>query len=105
MRDVLLQRWIKTEQTYQEHNAKRVYYFSMEYLMRRALANNFTNLRLETVLACFSELYKLDPLELIEQELDPGLGSGGLGRLTAVSSVPWRHTRDEATSARSRFAG
>jgi glucan phosphorylase len=64
---------------------------------RRALANNFTNLRLGTVLARFSELYKLDPLELIEQEPDPGLGSGGLGRLAAVSSVPWRHTRDKAT--------
>jgi hypothetical protein len=48
-------------------------------------------------LARFTELYKLDPLELIEQEPDPGLGSGGLGRLAAVSSVPWGHARDEAT--------
>jgi glucan phosphorylase len=47
VRDVLSQRWIKTEQTYQQRNAKRVYYLSMEYLMGRALANNITNLRIE----------------------------------------------------------
>jgi len=84
VRDVLSQRWIKTEQTYQQRNAKRVYYLSMEYLMGRALANNITNLRLEPVLKHFvEELQKLDPLEIIEQEPDPGLGNGGLGRLAA----------------------
>ena len=82
-RDVLSQRWIKTEQTYQQRNAKRVYYLSMEYLMGRALANNITNLRLEPVLEHFEELHKLDPLEIIEQEPDAGLGNGGLGRLAA----------------------
>src|SRR5262245_20585247 len=84
VRDVLSQRWIKTEETYQGGNAKRVYYLSMEYLMGRALANNITNLRLEPVLEHFvQELHKLDPLEIIEQEPDPGLGNGGLGRLAA----------------------
>ena len=40
IRDALSQRWIKTEQTYKERNAKRVYYLSLEFLMGRALANN-----------------------------------------------------------------
>src|SRR4030095_13675871 len=71
-RDVLSQRWIKTEQTYQQRNAKRVYYLSMEYLIGRALANNIANLRLEPVLEHFGELHKLDPLEIIEQEPDSG---------------------------------
>ena len=66
VRDVLSQRWIKTEQTYQQRNAKRVYYLSMEYLIGRALANNITNLRLEPVLEHFEELHKLNPLEVIE---------------------------------------
>src|SRR6185295_2513796 len=46
IRDVLSQRWLKTEQTYNERNAKRVYYLSLEFLMGRALANNITNLML-----------------------------------------------------------
>src|SRR4030095_4251379 len=47
IRDVLSQRWLKTEQTYQKRNAKRVYYLSLEFLMGRALANNITNLMLD----------------------------------------------------------
>src|SRR5689334_14206538 len=43
VRDVLSQRWLKTEQTYQDRNVKRVYYLSLEFLMGRALANNITN--------------------------------------------------------------
>jgi starch phosphorylase len=47
IRDVLCKRWLKTEQTYQERNAKRIYYLSLEFLMGRALANNITNLMLD----------------------------------------------------------
>src|SRR5215510_1140757 len=49
IRDVLSQRWLKTEQTYQERNVKRVYYLSLEFLMGRALANNVTNLLLDSM--------------------------------------------------------
>jgi starch phosphorylase len=45
-RDVLSQRWLRTEKTYRERNAKRVYYLSLEFLMGRALANNLTSLML-----------------------------------------------------------
>ena len=83
IRDVLSQRWLKTEQTYRERNAKRVYYLSLEFLMGRALANNITNLMLDPVFGQFCKSHKIDPLEIIEQEPDAGLGNGGLGRLAA----------------------
>ncbi len=83
VRDLLSQRWIATEQTYQTRNAKRVYYLSLEFLMGRSLANNITNLQLEPYWAEFCRKHKVDPLELIEQEPDAGLGNGGLGRLAA----------------------
>jgi starch phosphorylase len=83
VRDVLSQRWLKTEETYRERNAKRVYYLSLEFLMGRALANNITNLMLDPFWGTFCRVHKLDPLEIIEQEPDAGLGNGGLGRLAA----------------------
>ncbi len=83
VRDVLSQRWLKTEQTYQERNAKRVYYLSLEFLMGRALANNVTNLMLDPLVGEFCREQRIDPLEIVEQEPDAGLGNGGLGRLAA----------------------
>ncbi len=83
IRDVLSQRWIKTEQTYQEQNVKRVYYLSLEFLIGRSLANNVTNLLLDPVWAEFCKQHELEPSEILEQEPDAGLGNGGLGRLAA----------------------
>ena len=83
VRDVLSQRWLKTEQTYRQRNAKRVYYLSMEYLLGRALANNISNLLIDPDAQQFTEHHQLDPLQIIEQEPDAGLGNGGLGRLAA----------------------
>ncbi len=83
VRDVLSQRWLKTEQTYWERNTKRVYYLSLEFLMGRALANNVTNLMLDPVWSHFCRKHQMDPLEILEQEPDAGLGNGGLGRLAA----------------------
>src|SRR5262245_47191408 len=83
IRDVLSQRWIKTEETYQQRNAKRIYYLSLEFLMGRALANNVTNLMLDPVFSQLCQEHSIDPLEIIEQEPDAGLGNGGLGRLAA----------------------
>jgi glycogen phosphorylase len=83
VRDVLSQRWLKTQQTCSQRNAKRVYYLSMEFLLGRALANNISNLLIGPDAQQFCEHHHLDPLQIIEQEPDAGLGNGGLGRLAA----------------------
>ncbi|HXU38157.1 MAG TPA: glycogen/starch/alpha-glucan phosphorylase [Blastocatellia bacterium] len=83
VRDVLSQRWVRTEKTYERQNAKRVYYLSMEFLIGRSLANNVTNLLLDPILNEVIERENLDWHELLEQEPDAGLGNGGLGRLAA----------------------
>jgi starch phosphorylase len=83
VRDLLSQRWIRTEKTYERQNAKRVYYLSMEFLIGRSLANNVTNLLLDPVARAAIKDKNLDWFELLEQEPDAGLGNGGLGRLAA----------------------
>src|SRR5262249_17408888 len=83
VRDVLSQRWVRTEQTYARENPKRVYYLSMEFLIGRSLTNNITNLLLGRVVSDAVKEKSLDWFGLIEQEPDAGLGNGGLGRLAA----------------------
>jgi starch phosphorylase len=83
VRDWLSQQWLATDATYTRQNVKRIYYVSLEFLMGRALANNVTNLMFDPMWKSFCEKHKLDPLEIIEQEPDAGLGNGGLGRLAA----------------------
>src|SRR5512133_763189 len=83
VRDVLSQRWLLTEKTYEEQNPKRLYYVSMEFLIGRSLANNVMNLLLSPLTDQFIEDKKLNLLEILEQEPDAGLGNGGLGRLAA----------------------
>jgi starch phosphorylase len=83
VRDVLSQRWLRTEQTYEQENPKRVYYLSMEFLIGRSLANNIMNLLLGPVAKRVVADEGLDWLALLEQEPDAGLGNGGLGRLAA----------------------
>ncbi len=83
VRDVLSQRWIRTEQTYERENPKRVYYLSLEFLIGRSLANNVMNLLLEPVARRVVAEQRLDWLGLLEEEPDAGLGNGGLGRLAA----------------------
>ncbi|HET6268404.1 MAG TPA: glycogen/starch/alpha-glucan phosphorylase [Acidobacteriota bacterium] len=83
IKDQLVQRWIRTQQTYYEVDAKRVYYLSLEFLMGRTLGNSVINLKLDgEVRHSMQELgYTLEDLE--EMEWDAGLGNGGLGRLAA----------------------
>ena len=83
VRDVLSQRWQRTEHTYDRENPKRVYYLSMEFLIGRSLANNILNLRLDPVARRFIDEKQLDGLAILEEEPDAGLGNGGLGRLAA----------------------
>src|SRR5215471_10466756 len=83
VRDILSQRWVLTEDTYERENPKRVYYLSMEFLIGRSLANNVTNLLLDPLARQAVKQKNLDWLQLLDQEPDAGLGNGGLGRLAA----------------------
>lgn len=83
VRDVLSQRWVLTEDTYDQNNAKRIYYLSMEFLIGRSLSNNIINLLLDPFAKRLVAEKNLDMLGLVEQEPDAGLGNGGLGRLAA----------------------
>ncbi len=83
VRDVLAERWVRTQQTYASQDPKRIYYLSMEFLIGRSLANNVLNLLLDPVLKDVAAANGLDWLGLIENEPDAGLGNGGLGRLAA----------------------
>jgi glycogen phosphorylase len=83
VRDVLSQRWVRTEQTYDRANPKRVYYLSMEFLIGRSLSTNITNLLLGPIVDDVVIRTSLDWLGLLEEEPDAGLGNGGLGRLAA----------------------
>src|ERR1700722_11452156 len=83
VRDVLAQRWVQTKTTYEQQNAKRIYYLSMEFLLGRSLANNVTNLLFDPIVEHAVKEKGIDWLGLLEQEPDAGLGNGGLGGLAA----------------------
>ncbi len=83
VRDVLSQRWVLTERTYERESPKRIYYLSMEFLIGRSLANNILNLRLDPFVKRAVDEKGLDWLALLDEEPDAGLGNGGLGRLAA----------------------
>src|SRR5262245_14668551 len=83
VRDRLLARWIKTAEAYKIGASRTVCYLSAEFLLGPHLGANLLNLDItETVKKAMSEL-GLDLDELLEQEEEPGLGNGGLGRLAA----------------------
>lgn len=83
LRDRLLEKLLETEIRYQEVDAKRLYYLSMEFLIGRSLGINLTNLGIFD--ACRASLTDMgiDLEEVREQETDAALGNGGLGRLAA----------------------
>jgi starch phosphorylase len=83
VRDVLMQRWILTQQTQDRRKAKEVCYISMEFLIGRALTNNVLNMGLESFVEEDLRADQQDWHMIAEQEPDSGLGNGGLGRLAA----------------------
>jgi starch phosphorylase len=83
VRDRMLQRWISTAASYTKHGSRTVAYLSAEFLLGPHLGNNLINLGIfEPVKQCMTEL-GMNFDELLHQEEEPGLGSGGLGRLAA----------------------
>ena len=83
IRDKVNERWIKTHDVYSEQDVKIVYYLSMEFLMGRFLGNTIINLRANKIVADVLDELGLTPSEVEDEEHDPGLGNGGLGRLAA----------------------
>ncbi len=83
IRDRIVERWIKTQQGYHKKNVRRVYYLSMEFLIGRLMGNNMYNLGIEKQATDALEELELDMEMVREQEVDAGLGNGGLGRLAA----------------------
>lgn len=84
VRDRLIEKMIKTQQTYYEApDVKRIYYLSLEFLIGRMLINNMINLRIDKEVRKAMDDLGIDIDKLAELEEDPGLGNGGLGRLAA----------------------
>lgn len=83
VRDRLVDRMLDTEERYRKTEAKRIFYFSMEFLMGQSLSNNLYNLNMmEAAQQALSNL-GLDLNDICDNERDAALGNGGLGRLAA----------------------
>ncbi|GIW22809.1 MAG: hypothetical protein KatS3mg068_1816 [Candidatus Sericytochromatia bacterium] len=83
IRDILIEKWIKTKKEYNKTKAKSVCYLSMEFLMGRALVNALINLGLYDEGSLALKELGINLKEIEENEQDAGLGNGGLGRLAA----------------------
>src|SRR5262249_36398247 len=93
LRDLLAQRWLKTQETYERANPKWVYYLPMEFLIGRSLTNNIVNLGVDALAREALAREGMNLQELSEIEPDAGLGNGGLGRLAAcfIDSLATMH--------------
>ena len=83
VKDVIMDQWLATQQVIDKDDPKIVYYMSMEFLMGRALGNNLINLCAYDEVKEALEEIGLDLNVIEDQEPDPALGNGGLGRLAA----------------------
>lgn len=83
VRDIIIDQWIETHKTYEQVDAKTVYYLSMEFLMGRALGNNMINLCVNDIVKEVLDELGVDLNVIEDEEPDAGLGNGGLGRLAA----------------------
>ena len=80
VKDVIIDEWIATHKAYDEQDAKKVYYLSMEFLMGRALGNNIINIMAQDEIRSVLEELGFDLNTIEDQEPDPALGNGQLGR-------------------------
>lgn len=92
VKDVVMDEWMATQQVIEKDDPKILYYMSMEFLMGRALGNNLINLGAYGEVKEALEEIGLDLSVIEDQEPDPALGNGGLGRLAAclwILLLPW----------------
>ncbi|MFR3729112.1 glycogen/starch/alpha-glucan phosphorylase [Lacrimispora sp.] len=83
VKDVIIDEWIATHKAYEKKDVKTLYYLSMEFLMGRALGNNIINIMSQQEVKEVLEELGFDLNAIEDQEPDPALGNGGLGRLAA----------------------
>ena len=83
VKDVIIDDWLATQKAFDKQDPKMVYYMSMEFLMGRPLGNNMINLKMYKEVKEALEEIGLNLDEIEDQEPDPALGNGGLGRLAA----------------------
>jgi starch phosphorylase len=83
VKDRLVHRWLATQRTYEERDAKRVYYLSSEFLVGRSLGLCLLTRGLNETAEALAAERNFDLEKVLDQEGDPGLGNGGLGRLAA----------------------
>ncbi len=83
VKDLIVDQWIDTHKAYEEQDVKTVYYLSMEFLMGRALGNMIINVSSRDAIKQALDELGLDLNAIEDEEPDPALGNGGLGRLAA----------------------
>jgi len=83
VRDLMVDKWIATQAAYEEENPRTAYYVSLEYLIGRTMGNAMINLGLNGEARAAMQELGLDLDAIREEEVDAGLGNGGLGRLAA----------------------
>ena len=83
VKEVIIDDWLASQKAYDEADAKTVYYMSMEFLMGRALGNNLINMTAYSEVKEALKEMNIDLNAIEDEEPDPALGNGGLGRLAA----------------------
>lgn len=105
LREQAMINWLATLRTIQQKEVRKVYYFSMEYLPGRIFSNNVSNLRVADLMNLAARKMNRNFQEIIERELDPGLGNGGLGRLASclLDSLATHHYPAQAYGLRYQY--
>lgn len=105
LREETMINWLATARTMKKRDCRMIYYFSMEYLPGRILTSNLTNLSSTELVKLVLQKINRNFRDIIEQEADPGLGNGGLGRLASclLDSLATHHYPAQAYGLRYQY--